>query len=76
MRVVEMFRGKVIWEGTVQVYKLTGCPQGERAFAWSVDTPEKRLYISLLEQGGIHSAQDAVRIAIAAEVESDSMDGQ
>lgn len=60
---VEMFRGKVAWEGTVQAYRLRGHPQAARAYAWSVDSPDgsRRRYVAILQAGPIQTAEEAVR---------------
>jgi hypothetical protein len=32
--VVEVFRGQVMWEGTVEIFNLAGHPKSKRAYGW------------------------------------------
>lgn len=67
--VVETFHGKTVWDGSVAVFDLDGCPNATRAYAWSspIEGSTKRRYFAVLHLGGIRSPQDAVRAAIVAE---------
>jgi IS1 family transposase len=69
----EIFKGKTIWQGDVEVYDLTGHPKAKRAYAWSHragkdDTDER--FVAVLEIPPVESPQTAVKVAIAAEVKS------
>jgi hypothetical protein len=69
--VKEVFQGKTIWDGLVEVFELKGHPQAARAYAWAHDTddPEKpRRHVTVLHWGFIQSAQDAVKAAIVQEI--------
>lgn len=68
--VKETFQGKTVWEGTVQVFSLSGHPSASRCYAWSYVSDEKtgkRKFFAVLHQGPVDSPQAAVRTAIVAE---------
>jgi len=66
--VKEMFQGKTVWEGVVEVFELIGHPKARRAYAWSHETDDnQRRHVTVLHIHPISSAQDAVRAAIAQE---------
>jgi hypothetical protein len=64
----EVFRGKTVWDGDVEVFTVTGHPRAKRAYAWSVDenTPNEK-FTAVLEIPPVKSAVDAVRVAIVKE---------
>jgi hypothetical protein len=66
--VKEVFQGETIWDGTVEVFTVTGHPRAKRAFAWSQDqgTPQER-FTAVLEIPPVKSALDAVRVSIIAD---------
>ena len=64
----EMFRGKVAWEGTVEVFTVRGHPHATTAYAWSFENDAgNQEHVAVLGVPPVNSAQDAVRAAIAAE---------
>ena len=68
----ETFRGQTVWEGEVEVFDLIGHPQAMRAYGWSHadgkdDLDEK--FVTVLEIPPIESAQTAVKVAIAADIQ-------
>jgi hypothetical protein len=66
----EVFQGKTVWEGVVEVFDLHGHPRAARAYAWSHDTddPKKpKRHVTVLHLGPITSAAEAVRAAIIQE---------
>jgi hypothetical protein len=67
--VVEVFQGKIVWEGVVHVFDLEGHPRATRAYAWSnsIEGTTRRRFFAVLHLGGIRSPLDAVRAAIVAE---------
>lgn len=68
--VKEMFQGKTVWEGVVEVFELHGHPKATRVYAWAHDTddPERpRRHVTVLHSHPITSARDAVRAAIVQE---------
>ena len=71
--VKEVFQGKTVWEGIVEVFSLTGHPAAQRVYAWGHDTddPEHpRRHVTVLHLHPIKSAQDAVKAAIVQEFKS------
>ncbi|HTJ30719.1 MAG TPA: hypothetical protein VL346_09475 [Acidobacteriaceae bacterium] len=69
--VKEVWQGKTIWEGVVEVFDLHGHPKTHRAYAWGHDTddPENpRRHVTVLHLPPATSPLMAVRTAIAAEV--------
>jgi len=64
--VVEMFQGKVAWEGVVEAFELTGHPHAKRCYAWSFLDKGEPQYVTVLERPPVDSAQTAVQAAIAA----------
>ena len=68
--VKEMFQGKAVWEGVVEVFELVGHPQAPRVYAWAHDTddPKKpRRHVTVLHLGPVTSPLLAVRAAIVQE---------
>lgn len=65
--VTEKFQGKVVWDGTVEVFKLTGHPVAHRAYAWAYDTEKRREYVAVLRVAPVTSPKLAVRAAIIQE---------
>ena len=65
----EVFQGKTVWEGAVEVFELIGHAQAKRAYAWAHDTdnPKKRRHVTILHLGPITSPLLAVRAAIIQE---------
>jgi hypothetical protein len=68
--VKEIFQGRTVWEGVVEVFDLIGHPTAARVYAWSHDTndPENPTrHVTVLHSHPIRTAQDAVRAAIVQE---------
>jgi hypothetical protein len=66
-RVREVFKGEIVWNGEVEVFKLKGHPLTERCFAWAYqDDDGKTQYTTVLEVPPVTSPEKAVRAAIAA----------
>jgi hypothetical protein len=68
--VEEIFHGRVVWNGVVEVFTLTGHPKAKRCFAWSHsdgkgDTDER--FVTILEIPPVISPETAVKIAILSE---------
>lgn len=64
--VIELFRGKVAWDGVVEAFELTGHPHAKRCYAWSFVDKGEPQYVTVLEIPPVDSAETAVKIAIAA----------
>ena len=67
--VKEVFEGETVWEGAVQVFKLTDHPTAKKCYAWSylVNESGKRKFVAVLHQGPVDSPQNAVRAGIISE---------
>jgi len=69
--VKEIFQGRTLWDGVVEVFDLNGHPTAHRIYAWAheTDDPNKPIrHVTVLHQHPVKSAQDAVKIAIAQEI--------
>lgn len=69
--VEEIFRGKSIWKGVVEVFTLTNHPKAKRCFAWShpenADGTGER-FVTVLEIPPVISPQTAVQVAIVSQL--------
>ena len=69
--VEEVFQGRTIWKGFVEVFALVGHPKAKKAYAWSHadgKDDEGDRFVTVLEIPPVESPQTAVKVAIAAEV--------
>jgi hypothetical protein len=63
----EVFMGKTVWQGDVEVFDLTNHPNAKRAYAWSHldgDNDERTRFVAVLEIPPVVSAETAVRVQI------------
>ena len=68
--VKETFRGKTVWEGTVEVFDLHGHPLATKVYAWSHETDdpkESKRHVTVLHVEPVTSPEKAVRAAIIQE---------
>jgi hypothetical protein len=67
--VKEVFEGKMVWEGIVQIFDLIDHPKAKRCYAWSheLEGSKKRRFFAVLHQGAIDSPEKAVRASIVRE---------
>jgi hypothetical protein len=68
--VKELFQGRTVWDGIVEVFQLHGHPKAEKIYAWTHDTdnPEHpRRHVTVLHIHPITSPILAVRAAIVQE---------
>lgn len=67
----EVFEGRTIWNGQVEVFDITGHAKAKRAYAWShrhgKDDKDER-FVAVLEIPPVTSPETAVKVAVAAEV--------
>jgi hypothetical protein len=64
----EEHNGQTVWDGTVEVFDLSGHPKATRAYAWSYERDDgNRRFIAVLHVPPITGPRDAVRAAIVAE---------
>jgi len=69
--VKEIFQGKTLWDGEVEVFDLTGHTKAKRAFGWShpesADGAGER-FVAVLEIPPVDSPQTAVKMAIYSDI--------
>jgi len=71
--VKEVFQGKTVWDGVVEVFDLHGHDTAQRVYAWAhkTDDPQKpRRHVAVLHLSPITSPLLAVRAAIVQEFRS------
>ena len=61
----ETFQGNTVWNGTVEVFALTGHAKAERAYAWGYPENGELRIITVLGAPPIDSPLSAVRASIA-----------
>ncbi len=68
----ETFRGRIVWEGHVEIFDLEGHATATTGYAWdhALDDTKKRRVVAVLHQGPVDSPQAAVRAAIASEIQA------
>lgn len=65
--VKEVFQGRTVWEGEVEVFAVHGHPKAVKAYGWSFEDGENGTrYVCVLEVPPVNSAASAVRVAIAS----------
>jgi hypothetical protein len=66
----EEFQGRVVWDGVVEVFDLTGHPKANRIYAWAHETDDPKhpkKYVTVLHMPPVVSPETAVRAAIVQE---------
>ena len=64
--VEEVFRGKTLWKGDVEVFDLTGHPKAKRCYGWSYGQPEQ--FITILELPPVTDAKSAVKVGVSYQI--------
>ena len=67
----EVFQGKTVWQGDVEVFDLHNHPRAKRCYAWShLDgkNDERTRFVAVLEIPPVESAETAVRVQIVKDV--------
>jgi hypothetical protein len=62
----EVFRGKTLWKGDVEVFDLTGHPKAKRCYGWTYGEPEE--FITILELPPVTDAQGAVKVGVSYQI--------
>jgi hypothetical protein len=71
----EQFEGKILWQGKVETFDVSGHPEARRCFAWAnEDVDGKQSYTAVLQLPPVDSERSAVRAALAER--SSHLDGQ
>jgi hypothetical protein len=65
--VIDIFDGKVAWDGVVETFELVGHPEARRCHAWSYAENGETRYFTVLELPPVNYAASAVRVAITAQ---------
>ncbi len=68
--VTEVFEGRTIWDGLVEIFELDGHPMATHAYAWAHDTDDPRKpkrHVTVLRIPPVESPETAVRAAIVQE---------
>jgi hypothetical protein len=66
--VTEVFQGRTVWDGIVEVFHLEGHPKTDKAYAWVHETKEKTRYpVTVLHIHPALSPAAAVRAFIVQE---------
>ena len=62
----EVFRGKTVWQGHVEVFDLIGHPKAKRLYGWTYGQPEE--FITILELPPVTDAQSAVKVGVSYQI--------
>jgi len=62
----EMFQGKTVWKGDVEVFDLVGHQKAKRCYGWTYGEPEE--FTTILELPPVNSAQSAVKVGVAYQI--------
>ena len=62
----EVFQGKTVWQGDVEVFNLIGHPKAKRCYGWTYGEPEE--FITILELPPVTDAQSAVKVGVAYQI--------
>ena len=67
----EMFQGKTVWDGVVEVFDLVGHPKAKRAYGWShpagPDDKGER-FVTVLEIPPVELPKTAVQASILSDI--------
>jgi hypothetical protein len=67
----EMFHGRTVWAGIVDIFSVRGHPMAGLVYAWSHETDAGgRRYVAVLGVPPVQSARDAVRASIAGDAQT------
>jgi hypothetical protein len=69
----EVFQGKTVWQGDVEVFDLNGHAKAKRAYAWSHregNNDEGERFVAVLEIPPVESAVTAVRVQIVKDIKT------
>ena len=69
--VKEVFKGRTVWDGIVEVFELHGHPKATHAYAWTHETDDPKQpkrSVTVLKIPPAVSPETAVRVAIMQEL--------
>ena len=61
--VLKRRKGKTLWKGNVEVFRLKGHPKAKRAYAWAPNEQADKA-VSVLESGAVTSPDTAVQTTL------------
>ena len=64
--VTEFFRGKIAWQGDVEIFDLIKHPKAQHCYAWGYYEGETMRMTAVLGLPPVDSAETAVKVSIAA----------
>jgi hypothetical protein len=64
--VEEIFMGKTLWNGDVEVFELTNHPKAKRCYGWTYGEPEE--FITILELPPVTDAPSAVKVGVSYQI--------
>jgi hypothetical protein len=62
----EVFHGKTIWQGDVEIFDLIDHPKAKRCYGWTYGDPEE--FIIILELPPVTDASSAVKVGVAYQI--------
>lgn len=68
VEVVEEFEGRTMWDGEVSVFKVTGHPQTDTAYAWIDRAGGQKRNVAVLKIAPVESPETAVKAVILAAI--------
>jgi hypothetical protein len=71
--VIKKLKGKIVWNGMVEVFALRGHANAKRCYAWSYPTEQGGEHVvTVLEVAPVNSPEKAVGVSIGAELRAGS----
>ena len=69
--VIERFKGKIVWQGLVEMFDIQGHPTAKRCYAWSHENDDgSHRSVAVLELPPVYSPVTAVRASIVSDMKS------
>ena len=68
--VIERWKGKIVWEGEVEVFDLIDHPKAKTCYAWSYSKDGTEHTTAVLELPPVISPKTAVQVAVASEIKN------
>lgn len=70
--VTEHFQGKIVWEGEVEVFDLSGHTKASKGYAWAYDKAKGSEIVAVLELPPVISPKTAVQASIVGKIREQS----
>lgn len=67
--VEEVYLGKTVWRGYVEVFELTDHPEAKRCYGWTYGEPEE--FITILELPPVTDAKSAVKVGVSYQIKKE-----